>query len=172
MNAEYIKKMSDQEIVSSYIMYTATGAMNMKIRNGARLTSEDIARKDRLSAAIKALPVFQGVTYRKVRLYDESWIEDFAAWHKVGGIVKYDEFLSSSASQEFAENFKLLESKADSSIDDFEVILKIHSKHGRTYMNLFPGAENDEEEVLFDCGSQFIVVSVSENGRSIELEEI
>jgi len=173
MNAvDDIKIMSDQEIIGSYIMYGVTGAMNMKIRNGIQLSADEIARKERLSAALKNLPVFQGVVYRKVRLYDESWVENFAAWHKVGCIVRYDEFVSASTSFEFVENHNVAPTQETSDMDEFEVILKIQSKQGKTYIHLFPDADDDEKEVLFTCNSQFKVLSVSKDGRNIELEEI
>jgi len=172
MSVIEIKQMSDAEIVASYIMYLVSGAMNQKIRNCVKLNDEDNARKDRLSAALGNLPVFIGTTYRKIRLFDESWVENFAEWHEVGSVVLYDEFLSSTKSFEFANEFNVNESSQDDSyMNEFEVILTIKSRKGRTYSALFPDAEDDEGEVLFDCGSSFRVMAVSKDGRKIELEE-
>lgn len=109
-----------------------------------------------LDSVLAKMPKYEGIVYRSLS-FDNDELLKFAYEHKVGSIVTYQAYTSTSTNISFYH-------------ENPTVIMKIYSKNGRDIRKYNP----EENEVLYEKNMQFLVKHAyfKEGIYFLEMEEM
>lgn len=141
----------EQETAIFDYMSAKSYSLNAALRAQEPLSEELQKLKRNLDYALAKLPDYKGTVYRSI---SSEYIGDVAAFwkmHKVGDVVLYDAFTSTS---------KVIYDKS------MDIQFVIQSKHGKD-ISLW---NTNEQEILFRRGTMFEITKIS--GNTIFLEEV
>lgn len=123
-----------------------------------KLSDTELQFTRALDEFLRKAPKYQGQTYRKLNKAKIPNVDDFINNHKVGGLVRYSNFTSTSINNSFA--------------DEADILLKINSKSGVDIQHL--SQFSNETEVLMPRQAVYRVLNryIQDDSIVIELEEI
>ncbi len=139
-----IIKLTDEEVgaVNRYIS-SESYTLNDKLRNGVELTKNEQKLVKNLSSALNKLPKYKGDLNRSVNFDNDEKLATFLEEHKVGDIVTYKEFISTTKGEEYAPEFNV----------------QIHINNSKKGTNISMLNES-ESEILYNINSKFKVLNV------------
>lgn len=118
--------------------------INEKLYNDSKLTNHDKKLIKNLDSALNKMPNYEGDLVRDLYFTDNKTLNEFIRSHEVGSIKKYRSYISTT--------------KADSYNDMANVRIYINdSKMGKDISSI----GLDEEEVLYQRNSEFIIENIS-----------
>lgn len=150
--SEKIIKLAEQEeyALKQYIS-SESYKLNDKLRRGVELTDIDKQLVTDLNSALDKMPAYEGMVTRDLTFMYEDDINDFIETHKVGDIVSYEAFTSSTKNKIYS--------------DGPDVRLIIKSKSGRDISKY----NGKEAEVLFKTKCSFKILKQEEKDGIIIL---
>lgn len=159
-SAKDVIELTDYEKAIIYAYSDEGYAVNAELRNLQGQQMPEFARY--LNKALSKLPSKKGVVYRGIWRID-SILEKYRLAVKTGEILIEYGFTSTSRVRDIAEQFG-------------EIILNISSKNGKAiekFTKFGSSSFDNEEEILFKCGSKFKVLRIIEKNNFIviNLEE-
>lgn len=139
-----IIKLTDEEVgaVNRYIS-SESYTLNDKLRNGVELTKNEQKLVKNLSSALNKLPKYKGDLNRSVSFDNDEKLATLLEEHKVGDIVTYKEFISTTKGEEYAPEFNV----------------QIHINNSKKGTNISMLNES-ESEILYNINSKFKVLNV------------
>lgn len=93
---KYLLNNAEKYALNQYIG-SKSYIINEKLRQGVHLTSEEKDFIMTLDSALKKMPKYKGNLSRSLIFDDESVLNDFLSNYKVGNIVIYDEYISTTS---------------------------------------------------------------------------
>lgn len=133
---------AEQKAVNDYIGFKSY-IINEKLRNGTKLDTQEKMLLRKLDSALEKMPVYKGNLVRDLQFRDTGQREQFLALHKIGSIVEYDAYTSTSKQEGYSA--------------DFDVKIYIQSAcEGRDISSF----NREENEVLYKRNSRFRVQNV------------
>ena len=152
-NSGIIKPDLSEEETSALNSYISSESykINEKLRSKIKLNDDEQKIVDNLDSALKKMPKHEGTVYRSLSSDMMNNPEKFWQLHQVGNVVRYRAYTSSSL-EIYDETM------------DIQCI--VQSKNGRN-ISLY---NENEKEVLFERGSEFIVTKI--NDKIIYMEEL
>lgn len=149
--------LSDKE-EAAILSYTSGGSyvLNAKLRDGIALENYEKELMLNIDSALDKLPVYKGLVLRDVEFKDKELLREFAKNHKIGDIVEYPAFTSSSTLNLYQEN------------PTFRLYIK--SKNGVDLRK----HNGEEGEILFKRNAKFTINNVYREEKIIiiEMEEL
>lgn len=138
--------------------YVSSGSykINSLLRSGEELPEALYNLQKYLDSVLAKMPKYEGIVYRSLS-FDNDELLKFAYEHKVGSIVTYQAYTSTSTNISFYH-------------ENPTVIMKIYSKNGRDIRKYNP----EENEVLYEKNMQFLVKHAyfKEGIYFLEMEEM
>lgn len=132
----------EQKAINDYVGFKSY-IINEKLRNGTKLDAQGSMLIRKLDSALDKMPTYKGNLVRDLQFRDARQKEQFLSLHKVGSIVEYDAYTSTS--------------KQDGYNPDFEVKIYIQSAEKGRDISSFNQKEN---EVLYKRNSRFRVQNI------------
>lgn len=157
--AKYIDMTFEEKGAISEYSGSIAYKINEKMRNGTQLSDYEKGLVNNIHNGLNKLPDYTKTTYRQIGFdfQGEKVYNDFINKHKIGEIINYNQFISSS------KNY------GDYSIEDkLKIELTIAGKTGKDIRG-FAGIK-EENEILFDYNVDFKVIKKDNN--KIWLKEI
>ena len=147
---EPISLTKDEEYAIKTYISSKSYVINDNLRRGLELSNEDKKLVKDLNSALDKMPIYKGTVVRDLDFmpYD---VNDFIKGHKVGNVVRYPAFTSSTKNNTYS--------------DDPNVRLIIKSKTGRDISNYNEG----EAEILFKTNCSFSILKQEEKDGIIIL---
>lgn len=126
--------------------------INEKLRKGISLTSEEKGFIMTLDSALNKMPKYKGNLNRSLIFDDENALDEFLSNYKVGNIIVYDEYISTTCTGVYNP--------------DGQVQIHVFgASNGRDITSINKG----ESEVLYPRNSAFIVVDVERQNKKIDI---
>lgn len=139
---------------------SAFRSLNKQLRSGS-VSDFNVAFSELLSEGISKVSVYDGSVYRSIKLNKKN-LKDWLDCAISGGSKTFDGFTSASKVQSVA--FGTFEDKIKTKSNETVCHIEILSKNGRDISDIsqFNGifTTENQQEVIFDKGSRFKVVSV------------
>ena len=144
----------EQNSINKYIS-SDFYAINEKLRNGQKLTAQEIKLASNLDSALNRLSSYKGLVTRSLE-FSKTELTDFLKEHQVDSIVEYPAYTSTTAGGRYNDNS--------------QVELYIYSQNGKNMIRY----NKEEQEILYKRNSKFIVkeINFKNNVYHILLEEV
>lgn len=144
-NLEYEEK----QAVTSYIS-SESYKINAKLRDGAPLTPADYTFTTNLDSALSKMPRYEGTLTRSMAFISPEDMAAFLRQHEKGSIIEYTQYISTAKGSIY---------NPDAPIQ----IIILYATAGRDISSYNSG----EKEVLYERGSKFTVIDVTESKDGI-----
>lgn len=136
------------------LMYKSSESykINEKLYNEMPLNDDDKWLVKHLDSALAKMPNYHGDLVRDLYFIDEESKNNFIAKHKVGNIINYKSYTSATKQKIYNENANV----------------RIYIKDSKLGKNIL-GIGLDEEEVLYNRNSDFVVIEISIKNDLVEI---
>lgn len=140
---------NEEYAVKNYIS-SESYKINEKLRSGTPLTPADYTFTTNLDSALSKMPRYEGTLTRSLAFISPEDMAAFLKQHEKGSIIEYTQYISTTKGSIY---------NPDAPIQ----IIVLHATAGRDISSYNPG----EKEVLYERGSRFIVIDVTESKDGI-----
>lgn len=153
---KYLLNDAEKYALNQYIG-SKSYAINEKLRKGVPLTSEEKGFIMTLDSALNKMPKYKGNLNRSLIFDDERALNEFLSNHKVGNVIAYDEYISTTCKGMYNSDGQV----------QIHILGASRGRDIRTY-------NKGENEILYQRNSGFIItkIRIRDNKTNIYMKEL